>query len=108
MAKAPERRGLEPLFFTMREYQPWRAFQSQEVSVTAEVASSSLVVPAILSKRVRRLSLKPSRTQKGTFSCPLLCPFSSRSNYPHPAVSFGSDGCDVPFASTENTNEKIA
>jgi len=77
-------------------------------SVTAEVASSSLVVPAIHSKRVERISLKPSRTQKGTFSCPYLCPFSSRSICPHSAASFGSDGCDVPFASPENTSEKIA
>jgi len=44
-------------------------------AVTAEVAGSSPVVPA--HKRVVRISLKPSRTQKGTFSCPFflsLCP----------------------------------
>src|SRR6266478_8864771 len=44
-------------------------------AVTAEVASSSLVVPAILSKRVRRISLKPSRARKGHVSRPFcaLC-----------------------------------
>jgi hypothetical protein len=39
-------------------------------SVTAEVASSSLVVPAILSKRVRPLLSKPSRARKGRVSRP--------------------------------------
>jgi DNA-binding ferritin-like protein len=33
-------------------------------SVTAEVASSSLVVPAILSKAVRRNSLRPLRSRR--------------------------------------------
>ena len=42
--------------------------------VTAEVASSSLVVPAILSKRVVPISLKPSRLQKGA----VLHPFCTR------------------------------
>src|SRR6266581_9134120 len=44
-------------------------------SVTAEVASSSLVVPAILSKPLRRFSLKPSRARKGHVSRPfcVLC-----------------------------------
>jgi hypothetical protein len=46
--------------------------------VTAEVASSSLVVPAILSKALAMVLTKPSRTQKGTFQCPFLCPFSVR------------------------------
>ena len=40
-----------------------------EATVTAEAAGSSPVVPAILSKRVARISLKLSRAQKGTFSC---------------------------------------
>jgi hypothetical protein len=44
-------------------------------AVTAEVASSSLVVPAIVSKRLRLISLKPTRVQKGTFRCPFLHPF---------------------------------
>src|SRR5260370_39545573 len=45
------------------------------ITVTAEVASSSLVVPAILFKRVRRISLKPSRARKGHVSRPFcaLC-----------------------------------
>ena len=42
-------------------------------AVTAEVASSSLVVPAIHSKRVAPISLKPRRVQKGA----ILHPFSS-------------------------------
>ena len=42
-------------------------------AVTAEVASSRLVVPAIHSKRVARISMKPTRVQKGAF----LYPFSS-------------------------------
>src|SRR6266478_3956424 len=45
------------------------------VSVTAEVASSSLVVPAILSKALRRISLKPLGARKGRvsrLSCALL------------------------------------
>ena len=46
-------------------------------AVTAEVASSSLVVPAIHSKRVERISMKPTRVQKGAFLHPLLHPFSS-------------------------------
>src|SRR6266702_1715488 len=53
-------------------------FGSPRVAVTAEVASSSLVVPAILSKALAMVLTKPSRTQKGTFQCPFLCPFSVR------------------------------
>jgi hypothetical protein len=45
------------------------------VSVTAEVASSSLVVPAIHSKRVERISMKPTRVQKGAFLHPFCTPF---------------------------------
>ncbi|MCU1239313.1 MAG: hypothetical protein JWO71_39 [Candidatus Acidoferrum typicum] len=44
-------------------------------AVTAEVASSSLVVPAIHSKRVERSSLQPTRVQKGTFLHPFCTPF---------------------------------
>ena len=40
-------------------------------SVAAGVASSSLVVPAIPSKAVRRISFKPLRAQKGHETCPL-------------------------------------
>jgi hypothetical protein len=47
-------------------------------AVTAEVASSRLVVPTILSKRLAMVLTKPSRTQKGTFQCPFLCQFSVR------------------------------
>ena len=53
----------------------FQSVTSEPSAVTAEVASSSLVVPAIHSKRVVALSLKPSRTQKGTFLCPFLCLF---------------------------------
>ena len=53
------------------------AFHSERWgAVTAEVASSSLVVPAIPSKALALILAKPSRTQKGTFLCPFLCPFS--------------------------------
>src|SRR6516225_3174460 len=44
-------------------------------TVTAEVASSSLVVPAIHSKRVERISLQPSRVQTGAFLHPFCTPF---------------------------------
>jgi hypothetical protein len=98
----------EPFYRCFCQFIVQPTIQPTAPAVTAEVASSSLVVPAIHSKRVERISLKPSRAQKGTFSCPYLCPFSSRSICPHSAASFGSDGCDVPFASPENTSEKIA
>jgi hypothetical protein len=45
------------------------------LTVTAEVASSSLVVPAIRSKRVAPISLKPNRVQKGAFLHPFCAPF---------------------------------
>src|SRR5258708_8486872 len=45
-------------------------------TVTAEVASSSLVVPAIHSKAVRRISFKPSRARKGHVSRPFCALFS--------------------------------
>ena len=44
-------------------------------SVTAEVASSSLVVPAIHSKRVVPSSTKPTGVQKDTFLHPFCTPF---------------------------------
>src|SRR5882762_7318015 len=43
---------------------------SERWTVTAEVASSSLVVPAILSKALRRISLKPLGARKGRVSRP--------------------------------------
>ena len=43
--------------------------------VTAEAAGSSLVVPAIHSKRVERISLQPSRVQTGAFLHPFCTPF---------------------------------
>ena len=43
--------------------------------VTAEAAGSSPVVPAIHSKRVGRISLKPTRVQKGAFLHPFCTPF---------------------------------
>ena len=46
-----------------------------KMPVTAEVASSSLVVPAILSKRVERISLLPTRVQKGAILHPFCTPF---------------------------------
>jgi len=44
-------------------------------AVTAEVASSSLVVLAILSERVALISLQPTRVQKGAFLQPFCTPF---------------------------------
>ena len=44
-------------------------------AVTAEVASSSLVVPAIHSKRVVPISLKPRRVQKGAILRPFCTPY---------------------------------
>jgi hypothetical protein len=81
------------------------------VAVTAEVASSSLVVPAIHSKALALVLTKPSRTQKGTFSCPFLCPFSPVPVSPRPfpyAATSPDDDCDVPFASCENTKDNTA
>jgi hypothetical protein len=55
---------------------PWLEVASLKLPVdsaldlAAEVASSSLVVPAILSKAVKRISLKPSRARKGRVSRP--------------------------------------
>ena len=49
---------------------------SGRCTVTAEVASSSLVVPAIHSKRVRLILLKPLRTRNGAFA-PFSCPYLS-------------------------------
>ena len=46
-------------------------------AVTAEVASSSLVVPAIHSKRVARISFKPSTARKGRIPRPFYALFSS-------------------------------
>jgi hypothetical protein len=70
-------------------------------SVTAEVASSSLVVPAIHSKAVRRISLKPSRAQKGHVSRPFCAPFQ------RPAVSYPATSAP-PSLSEEKTSDITA
>ena len=84
----------------------------QQRTVTAEAAGSSPVVPAIHSKRVVPVSLKPSRTQKGTFSCSFLCPFwpsfSSHRGFLHAAASAEDADCEVPVASVGNTNDQTA
>jgi len=49
---------------------------SADTAVTAEAAGSSPVVPATHSKALGLILAKPSRTQKGTFLYPFLCPFS--------------------------------
>src|SRR5579862_7984993 len=49
---------------------------SENRPVTAEVASSSLVVPAIPSKKVRGLLSRPSRARKRACFALFLCPFS--------------------------------
>jgi len=46
-------------------------------AVTAEAAGSSPVVPVIHAKRVAKISVKPSRTQKGTFRDLFCVPFRS-------------------------------
>jgi hypothetical protein len=53
----------------------FQAVTKRKCTVTAEVASSSLVVPAILSKRVALISLQPTRVQKGAFLHPFCTPF---------------------------------
>ena len=47
-------------------------------AVTAEAAGSSPVVPAIHSKRVRRIPLKPSRARKGRIPRPICALFLPR------------------------------
>jgi hypothetical protein len=47
-----------------------RCVSRLESAVTAEVAGSSPVVPAIPSKALKRISLKPSRARKGHVSRP--------------------------------------
>jgi hypothetical protein len=61
----------------------------QGAAVTAEVASSSLVVPAIHSlfptahKAVERISLKPTRVLKGAFLHPFCTPFCQLEAFSH-------------------------
>ena len=56
---------------------PTKCLQFQiKVAVTAEVASSSLVVPAIHSKELVFISAKPLRTQKGRAARPCRVPFA--------------------------------
>ena len=70
-------------------------------SVTAEVASSSLVVPAILSKALRRISLKPLGARKGRVSRPFCALFRrSRASYPATRVA--------PSSSEEKTSDITA
>jgi hypothetical protein len=70
-------------------------------SVTAEVASSSLVVPAILSKARRRISLKPLGARKRRVSRPFCALFRrSRASYPATRVA--------PSSSEEKTSDITA
>ena len=73
-------------------------------SVTAEVAGSSPVVPAIHSKRFRRSLRKPSRARKGRVARPFcalfLCGYVA-------AVSCPAKN-DPPFASEEKTTDTTA
>ena len=72
-----------------------------KVPVTAEVASSSLVVPAIHSKRVTPTSMKPTRVQKDTFLHP-FCVLSAETSLPSLRVSYAQLCCtsetDVPVS----------
>jgi hypothetical protein len=63
--------------------------------VTAEVAGSSPVVPAIHSKRVVRISMKPTRVQKGAF----LHPFCTSFRQLEPFSGGRPSGFDSVYAS---------
>jgi hypothetical protein len=71
-------------------------------AVTAEVASSSLVVPAIHPKAVRRISLKPSRAQKGHVSRPFCALFR------RPTVSYPATSGAPSLSSEEKTSDITA
>jgi hypothetical protein len=74
---------------TGREYN-FSLSRQRRVAVTAEAASSSPVVPAIHSKAVRQISLKPSRAQKRHVSRPFCAPFQ-RSAVSYPATTAPPD-----------------
>ena len=80
-------------------------------AVTAEVASSSLVVPAIHSERVTQTSMKPTRVQKDTFLHP-FCVLSTEASLPSLRVSYAQlcskSETDVPVSTEENTSESTA
>jgi hypothetical protein len=80
------------------------------VAVTAEVASSSLVVPAILSKTVTRLSLKPTRVQKGAFLHPLCTLFLQLERFSRAQLSQFDSVCEtaVGFVSEAKTSASTA
>ena len=82
-----------------------------KVPVTAEVASSSLVVPAIHSERVTQTSMKPTSVQKDTFLHP-FCVLSTEASLPSLRVSYAQLCCksetDVPVSTEENTSESTA
>ena len=84
---------------------------SPTVAVTAEVASSSLVVPAIHSERVTQTSMKPTRVQKDTFLHP-FCVLSTEASLPSLRVSYAQLCCtsetSVPVSTGENTSESTA
>ena len=72
-------------------------------SVTAEVAGSSPVVPAILSTRVRRVPLRSLRARKGRTSRPFV-PFL----FGYAEAVACPPKIDAPFASEEKTNDTTA
>src|SRR5215469_941562 len=79
----------------------------QRCPVTAEVASSSLVVPAILFKELVFISAKPLRTQKGRAARPCRVPFAL---FPpcHVATASCVAAPKDSGASEEKTNDSTA
>ena len=80
------------------------------VAVTAEVASSSLVVPAIHSKRVEQISPKPMRVQKGAFLHPFCTSFRRLKPVTHALVQDSASlmAGATQFASDANTRSSTA
>ena len=79
-------------------------------AVTAEVTSLSLVVPAILSKRVVLISLKTNEGATGHVSAPLLHPFSSiKARFTVPAVPLTRVSARAAeFVSEDSTRARTA
>ena len=74
-----------------------RAPALERLTVTAEAAGSSPVVPAIHSKAVKRISPKPSKARKGRGLRPTSSAYTE-------ALSLGFDS-DPPLQSEDKTND---
>jgi hypothetical protein len=78
-------------------------------AVTAEVASSSLVVPAISFEELSSISAKHLRVQKDTFSCPVCTRLSALQRVPFPLLSFlTSQSVWVPRAAANGSTTVTA